>query len=180
MEEIKTTPKKRPKFLRRKNKAYSKLGKGRKKKQIWRRPTGRDNKMREKRRGVPAVVSVGYKTAKKDVEKSVVIMNLNDLKNVKEGIKIIVGKIGNKKKVDIAKYAKEKKVELSNLNVEKFLKKIEKAEKIKKEAKKKVETKKEKKEKKGTQKEESKAPQSSVPSAESKVKQEKENDKPKN
>ena len=50
-----------PKFLRRISNRYSKLGKRRKKKQIWRRPTGRDNKMRERRKGYPARVSVGYK-----------------------------------------------------------------------------------------------------------------------
>ena len=38
------------KFLRRTWSRYSKLGKRRKKKQVWRKPTGRDNKMREKRK----------------------------------------------------------------------------------------------------------------------------------
>jgi len=36
------------KFLRRTWSRYSKLGRKRKKKQKWRKPTGRDNKMREK------------------------------------------------------------------------------------------------------------------------------------
>ena len=39
------------KFKRRIWNRYSKLGKKRKKKQVWRRPTGRDNPMREKKRG---------------------------------------------------------------------------------------------------------------------------------
>ncbi|MBD3247626.1 hypothetical protein GF378_03335, partial [Candidatus Pacearchaeota archaeon] len=56
--------KKHKKFIRRMHRRHSKLGKKRKKKQVWRKPTGRDNKMREKRKGYPAVVSVGYRTEK--------------------------------------------------------------------------------------------------------------------
>jgi ribosomal protein L32E len=40
------------KFLRRIWSRYSKLGKKRKKKQVWRKPRGRDNKMREKRKNL--------------------------------------------------------------------------------------------------------------------------------
>ena len=32
----------------------------RKSKQKWKKPTGRDNKMREKKKGHPATVDVGY------------------------------------------------------------------------------------------------------------------------
>ena len=122
------------KFLRRTSSRYSKLGKRRKKKQVWRRPTGRDNKMREKRKGYPAVVSIGYRTSEKDRKEIVKIDNLKDLKNVQEGKVIVLGKMGNKKKIEIARKAKEKKIEISNLNVEKFLKGVEKKEKKKKEA----------------------------------------------
>jgi len=45
-------------FLRRLTNRYLKLGKKRKKKQKWRKPKGRHNKMREKERGYPAVVSI--------------------------------------------------------------------------------------------------------------------------
>ena len=48
-------------FLRRLTNRYLKLGKKRKKKQKWRKPKGRHNKMREKERGYPAVVSIGYR-----------------------------------------------------------------------------------------------------------------------
>jgi len=53
------------KFLRRVWKRHSKLGRGRKKKQVWRKPTGRDNKMRERKKGHPSVVSIGYRSEKK-------------------------------------------------------------------------------------------------------------------
>src|SRR3989344_910443 len=149
--------KKKPRFLRRKWRAYSKLGKGRKKKQVWRRPTGRDNKMREKRKGRPATVSIGYGKGKYKI-KSVVINTVGELEKMNKNQKIILGKIGKKKKLEIsiffsfaifaissffffpiilgkigkkkklemAKMAKEKNIEISNLNIKKFLRKNEK------------------------------------------------------
>lgn len=115
------------KFLRRTWNRYAKLGKGRKKKQIWRRPTGRDNKMREKRRGYPAVVSVGY--GKKKQEKILVIKTKREIENTTSGQKIIIGKIGKKKGIELLKLAKEKKLIIVNKVVEKKLNKpVEKNE----------------------------------------------------
>ena len=131
-----------PKFLRRTGERYSKLGKGRKKKQKWRRPTGRDNKMREKRRGYPAVVQIGYK--KEERKSALIIKNVQELENVKKENIVIVGKVGKKKKIEIAKKAKEMKIEFQNLNVKKLLKEVEKAKK--KKVEKPVEKKLEKKE----------------------------------
>ncbi len=111
------------KFLRRTWKRYAKLGKGRKKKQMWKKPTGRDNKMREKRRGYPAVVSIGYKKNKELKKNIIVIRNLKDLEEVKKNGIIIIGNIGKKKKIEILQKAKEKKVLIHSINTEKFLKK---------------------------------------------------------
>src|SRR5271157_458701 len=99
-------------FLRRGWRKYSKLGLRRKKKQVWRRPTGRDNKMREKRRGYPAIVSIGYKQNKNlrgkiDGKEVILIKNMNDLKNLKKNETAIIANIGMKKKLEIAKKAKE-------------------------------------------------------------------------
>lgn len=118
-------------FLRRTSNRYSKLGKGRKKKQIWRRPTGRDNKMRERRRGYPVRVSIGYKKAEK--EKGIVIKNPGELERIDKKLIIIVGNVGKKKKIEIAKKAKELKIQLSNLNIDIFLKKNKLKKKEKKE-----------------------------------------------
>lgn len=108
-------------FLRRTHNRYSKLGKRRKKKQTWRKPTGRDNKMREKRRGYPVKVSIGYKKCKEN--KSIIILTPKELEKIDKKTIIIIGKVGKKKKIEIAKKAKEMKVNLSNLNVNSFLKK---------------------------------------------------------
>ena len=121
-----------PTFLRRTSSRYSKLGRGRKKKQVWRRPTGRDNKMRERRKGYPAVVSVGYRTNKKEHKNILVVNNLKDLENMEKSDVVVFGNIGKKKKIEFAKKAKEMKIEISNLNIEKFLKEIEKKDKKKK------------------------------------------------
>jgi len=122
------------KFLRRTSNRYSKLGKRRKKKQIWRRPTGRDNKMRERRRGYPARVSIGYKKPKK--EKKVIIRNPKELEKIDISARILVGNVGKIKKIEIAKKAKEKKISLENMNIEKFLKNNQIKEKKKIEEKK--------------------------------------------
>lgn len=116
-----------PKFLRHTSHKYSKLGLRRKKKQIWRRPTGRDNKMREQRRGKPALVAIGYSTDKKQRGKinnktPVIVNNLSQIQNVKKENIILLGKMGKKKKLEIVKKAKEMKIEVYKLNVDKFIK----------------------------------------------------------
>ena len=109
------------KFLRRDWNRHSKLGKKRKKKQTWRRPTGRDNKMRERRKGYPVRVQIGYKkTDKKEVLK--IVKNTKELEKIKKGEIIIVGNVGKKKRTEIVKKAKEMKIELKNINVKRFLK----------------------------------------------------------
>lgn len=114
------------KFLRRDWKRHSKLGKKRKKKRTWRRPTGRDNKMREKRKGYPRIVQIGYKKKESKVEE-VFVYNLNDFKKVGtgKGKKVFIGKVGKKKRIEIVKKAKEMKITFENLNIKK-LKKIKK------------------------------------------------------
>lgn len=112
------------KFLRRDAKRFSKFGKKRKKLLSWKKPKGRDNKMREKRKGYPNVVSIGYKN--KNKEKPIIICNIKELENISKGKKIFIGKIGKKKKLQIIKKANEMKLNLENINVKAFLKKLEK------------------------------------------------------
>jgi len=125
------------KFLRRDAKRFSKFGKGRGKKAKWRNPTGRDNKLREKRKGYPAVPSIGYRGEKKlrgkvNEKNLVSVMNLKDLEKIGKESLGVVGNIGKKKKQEIVKKANELKVELKNINVKAFLKKMEKQENYKK------------------------------------------------
>lgn len=124
------------KFLRRDSARFSKFGKRRKKILGWRKPKGRDNKMREKRKGYAPVVSIGYSSDKDKINKikektPIMINNVKDLEKLKKNSIGIVGNVGKKKKSEIAKRAKEMKVELYNLNPELTLKKIEKKENLK-------------------------------------------------
>lgn len=115
------------KFLRRNWDKRSRLGKKRKKKQVWRKPKGRHNKMRERQKGYPAIVRIGYKQAEK--EKPMLIKSIKELGMVKTGESIIIGKMGRKKKMEIAKIAKEKKIKILNLNMKKIGKENKKTEK---------------------------------------------------
>jgi ribosomal protein L32E len=134
-----------PKFLRHTSHKYSKLGLRRKKKQIWRRPTGRDNKMREQRRGHPAIVAIGYSSDKKergkiDNKTPIIVRNVSEIKKVQKNQIAILGNVGKKKKIEIAKKAQELKIEIYKFNPEKFLKlnvKEEKKEEVKDKEKKK-------------------------------------------
>lgn len=112
------------KFIRRDSKRYSRIGKNRKKLQKWRKPKGRDNKMREKRAGYPVNVSVGYKSSKKTKGKindltPCRVYNLNDLEKAGNDSIVIIGKIGAKKKAEIIKKAVEMKLKIGNMAREK-------------------------------------------------------------
>ncbi len=120
----------KPKFLRRRWYSYGKLGLRRKTKQKWRNPNGRDNKMREKRRGYLAVVSVGYGADKKTKGKindkmPVRVENMTQLKKVSSNQIAIFGKVGKKLRMEMARYANDHKINVHNLNVKKFVKKNE-------------------------------------------------------
>lgn len=108
------------KFLRRVWSRHSKLGKGRKKKQKWRRPTGIHNKMRLRRKAYPVRVSIGYKQSEQ--QELINVYNLNDLKNLKEGQTIVLGKVGKKKKLEILKEVSKRKLKVDKMNVEKYIK----------------------------------------------------------
>lgn len=133
--------KKKPRFLRRRWYSYGKLGKKRKTKQVWRRPGGRDNKMRDKRRGYLASVSIGYGTNKTlrgkiQGKTPVQVYNVNDLKKINKKEIAIFGKIGKKKMIEMAKYANEHKIEVENLNLNRFFKRFNKKTEVNTETKK--------------------------------------------
>lgn len=109
------------KFLRRDAARFPKFGKGRGKKATWRAPKGRDNKMREKRKGYPAVVSIGYKKPL-NTEKIIEISSAKQLEAMKKDEIGFVKAIGKKKKMEIAEKAKSLKIKLKNMNPEKYLK----------------------------------------------------------
>ena len=108
-------------FLRRTLNRYSKLGKRRKNKRVWRKPTGRHNKIRERMRGYPSRVEIGYK--KSGENKIIIIKNLKELGKFEKNKILILGKMGRRKKLEILEAAKSKGIRFQNIHAEKYLKK---------------------------------------------------------
>jgi len=118
------------KFKRRSWTRLSRLGKNRKNKQTWRRAKGRHNKVREKRKGYPIKVMIGFRQEQGKKQPVVTIYNLTDMGKIQKGDKVMLGKVGQKRKIEIAKKAKEKGIEIENLNINKILKKVDNKNKI--------------------------------------------------
>jgi len=145
--------KKKPMFQRTKFRAYVKLGKGQKSKQKYRKATGRHNKTRQQWKSRPPRVEVGYKNKVDqrgliEGKVPVVILNLAGLKALQKNQVAIMGNIGDKKKMEIAKEAEKNNIEILNLNIKKFMRNIERAIKHKQKVKDERKSKKVKAEKK--------------------------------
>lgn len=107
-------------FKRQETHRHSRLGKKRKKLQTWRRPKGRDSKMRLKMKSYPISPTIGHRSSKKDSGKikgltPIIVHNLKDLGKCDKNSIIIIAKIGAKKKLDIIKKAQEKNIKILNV-----------------------------------------------------------------
>jgi large subunit ribosomal protein L32e len=135
---------KRPDFVRQESWRYKKLSSN------WRKPKGKDNKMRKQVSGVPPLVKVGYKGPRKSRGlhpsgyKDILVFNTKDLAEIdprKDAVRIAHG-VGNKKRIDIVTEATKLKMKILNpgkIEVKKLTEKVE--TKPKKETEAKVETK---------------------------------------
>ncbi len=129
-------------FLRRDSRRFKKFSKGKGKKAKWRNPTGRHNKIREGKKGYQPRVKIGYgNPVQPELKEIVRINNLLDLNKINKK-SALLGKIGKKKKIEIAKAAKEKKIKFLNFNPDSFLRKEERASKKNKKEEKETEKKK--------------------------------------
>lgn len=121
----------------------------------WRQPRGRHSAVRQKHRGRPKLVSIGYGTPReiKHLHPSglerVLVRNKKELGEVDpktQGI-ILSQSLGNKKRIEVIEGAREKKLQIFNLKEpEKYLEKLKAKFQERKETKKKKLTEKEKKE----------------------------------
>lgn len=107
------------KFLRTDYMRYSRLGKKRKKLQVWRRARGKHSKIRRKRFGYPVMPTVGYMTARKDAGKidglkPLLVHNLNELSQADKNSIVILARVGAKKKIELMKKAEEMKIKICN------------------------------------------------------------------
>ena len=108
------------KFLRTDHMRFSRLGKNRKKKQVWRRARGKHSKIRRKRMGYPVMPTVGYKTPRKQLGlvqglKPILVHNLDELSKAGKNSIVILARVGAKKKIDLIKKANEMKLKIQNL-----------------------------------------------------------------
>lgn len=186
--------KKKPTFTRQDSHKKKRVGKK------WRKPKGLQSKMRLRFKGYKRSVQTGYGSprAVKGLEasglKGVKICSISDLAVLDPGKHgaIIASSVGMRKKVDILKEAKQKKIKIINIkDPEKFLKDVEelfkkkietkeekaKEKKKKKEEKEKKAAEKEKEEKKEDKKEEKETIESLAKKEEKKVDEKKELDK---
>lgn len=117
-------------FQRTKFYAYVKLGSRQKSMRKYKRATGRHNKTRQKWRSRPPMVEIGYKNEKSgrglvNGKTPLWVYNLEDLKKASKDNMIIIGKIGRKNKLQIAKEIESRKLDAFNLNIKKFIKENE-------------------------------------------------------
>ncbi|MEM4714197.1 MAG: 50S ribosomal protein L32e, partial [Candidatus Nanoarchaeia archaeon] len=118
----------RPKFLRQDYHHRLKV-----QDEFWRAPKGRHSKMRQKKRGKRAIVSVGWRSPAivRGLHRSglefLKITNIQDLGKYdpKKHIAILSSKIGEKKRYAIAKLALEKNIKFANFKPEEFIKKVD-------------------------------------------------------
>jgi len=112
------------KFVRQENKRYSKLGSKRKKLQKWRKPKGRDSKMRLKKKSHLTSPTVGHKSPKKTVGKingmkPVLVHNLKELNALEKNAVAILARLGMRKRLELIKQANEKNLRFLNVRGDK-------------------------------------------------------------
>ena len=128
----KTVAERRPKFIRQESWRYDRLAEN------WRKPKGKDNKMRKQKSGMPAIVKVGYRgpRAARGLHPSGYTDNL--VHNTAELAKLDAKKdaarightVGKKKRIEMINKAAELGIKVLN-NGKLIPKKQEEKEKIK-------------------------------------------------
>lgn len=113
------------KFLRTDHTRFLKLGKKRRKNQVWRAAKGKHSKIRRRRKGYPLRPAIGYRRDAKlsgKVEGLVPILvhNLKELELANKNSIIIIARIGARKKLAIIKKAEEKGIKIMNVGGKKW------------------------------------------------------------
>jgi len=112
---------KKPKFLRQEAVRYLRLGKKKKSLRKWRRPRGKQSKIRLHRFSYPPMPTVGYKSPRKEAGRiqgliPKLVHNIKELESLsKNNIAILASRIGAKKKLELIKRADELKIKILNV-----------------------------------------------------------------
>lgn len=112
------------KFTRQDTHRHLRLGRHRKKARTWRRPKGRDSKMRLQMKSYPASPTVGYKTSRNSAGKikgliPILVHNKSELQRLTKENIAIIAKVGAKKRIEILNHAKGHKIPVLNAGVKK-------------------------------------------------------------
>jgi len=119
---------KRPEFVRQESWRYDRLAPN------WRRPKGKDNKMRKQVSGVPRLAKVGYKGPRKSRGlhpsgyNDILIFNVKDLTKIDPKVDAvrIAHTVGNKKRIEIVTEATNLKMKILNPGKIEAIKKLPK------------------------------------------------------
>ena len=119
---------KRPEFVRQESWRYDRLAPN------WRRPKGKDNKMRKQVSGVPPLAKVGYKGPRKarglhpSGYNDILVFNIKDLRKIDSKVDAvrIAHTVGNKKRIEIVTEATKLKMKILNPGKIESLKKLPK------------------------------------------------------
>jgi large subunit ribosomal protein L32e len=119
---------KRPEFVRQESWRYDRLAPN------WRRPKGKDNKMRKQVSGVPPLAKVGYKGPRKSRGlhpsgyNDILVFNIKDLTKIDPKVDAvrIAHTVGNKKRIEIVTEATKLKMKILNPGKIEAMKKLPK------------------------------------------------------
>jgi large subunit ribosomal protein L32e len=119
---------KRPEFVRQESWRYDRLAPN------WRRPKGKDNKMRKQVSGVPRLAKVGYKGPRKSRGlhpsgyNDILVFNIKDLTKIDPTVDAvrIAHTVGNKKRIEIVTEATKLKMKILNPGKIEAIKKLPK------------------------------------------------------
>ena len=120
----------------------------------WRRPKGMGNKDRRNRKGHIGMLKIGYgspseiRGANREGLFEVIVKNVTDLDSIdsKTQVGVVSQTLGNRKKIEVLKAAKDKKVVISNVkDIDSKIKELTKDKKVEKKAETKKESVKDKK-----------------------------------
>jgi large subunit ribosomal protein L32e len=122
LKQRKMLKRRKPIFLRKDWHKMYVLGYRSKKKQKWRKASGRHNKIREKVAGQQKMPSIGYRSPRLvrgtiHGQIPMLINNKNELKKITaESIAIIASNVGKKKRIEIAEEAKKLGISIHNIS----------------------------------------------------------------
>jgi len=109
-------------FLRQDWFRFSKFGKRRKNKLVWRRPRGTHSKIRIRKRGNPGIPLIGHKQSAKYSGKiaglkPVLVHNMKELESVdKKSYAAILARVGARNKLEMIKKAESVGIKIINLS----------------------------------------------------------------